>query len=148
MASSFDQNYDILPTGISSTEPVISSSNNKHDPQWSANAARGIISSHGAQLIEVKNLLKELSEIQKQMLERLLPEAERTILRSQQPQIANEDREELRGHKGVFDEFISQVEKIPEYQKKADARASLLRRESRDLERGERRRCRIGRMNE
>ena len=120
MASSFDQNYDILPTGISSTAPVISSSNNKHDPQWSANAARGMISSHGAQLIEVKNLLKELSEIQKQMLERLLPEAERTILRSQQPQIANEDREELRGHKGVFDEFISQVEKIPEYQKKAE----------------------------
>ena len=29
-----------------------------------------------------------------------------------------------------------------------NARASLLRRESRDLERGERRRCRIGRMNE
>jgi predicted RNase H-like nuclease (RuvC/YqgF family) len=95
--------YDILPNGISNDDYVIQNSSKKHDPQWAANASRGIISSHGNQLLEVQKLLQELTEHQDQILESI-PLTEDAVL------WASHTRE-----------FIEQVEKLPEYTKKAQA---------------------------
>jgi hypothetical protein len=104
--SSFEMpssSYDILPNGISNDDYVIQNSSKKHDPQWAANASRGIISSHGNQLLEVQKLLQELTEHQDQILESI-PLTEDAVL------WASHTRE-----------FIEQVEKLPEYTKKAQA---------------------------
>jgi len=105
-SSSFEMpssSYDILPNGISNDDYVIQNSSKKHDPQWAANASRGIISSHGNQLLEVQKLLQELTEHQDQILESI-PLTEDAVL------WASHTRE-----------FIEQVEKLPEYTKKAQA---------------------------
>ena len=95
--------YDILPNGISNDDYVVQNSSKKHDPQWAANASRGIISSHGNQLLEVQKLLQELTEYQNQILESV-PLTEDAVLWASHMR-----------------EFIEQVEKLPEYSKKAQA---------------------------
>ena len=95
--------YDILPNGISNDDYVVQNSSKKHDPQWAANASRGIISSHGNQLLEVQKLLQELTEHQNQILESV-PLTEDAVLWASHMR-----------------EFIEQVEKLPEYSKKAQA---------------------------
>lgn len=111
--------YDILPNGISNDDYVIQ--NNKHDPQWAANASRGIVSSHGNQLLEVQKLLQELSEHQNQILESV-PLTEDAVL------WASRSRE-----------FIEQVKKLPEYSKKARAIEAEMQNLTKRIERAKER---------
>ena len=92
--------YDILPNDF---ERRLRHSKQLENTFRAANASRGIISSHGNQLLEVQKLLQELTEHQDQILESI-PLTEDAVL------WASHTRE-----------FIEQVEKLPEYTKKAQA---------------------------